>query len=256
MKIALCLQGTVGNVYTNKKDYEYKKNVDYRIGLEHYQKHLFKHNDIDVFIHCWNKEYESQMVNDYKPKSYLFEDQIDFNLESKRLNYIKSRWFSQKKVLQLKKEYEQENQLKYDYVMVSRIDQAFLSDLIFKNYDPNKFWAPNDQETKEKSSQTEIFLDYFFFSNSSNMDKFSTLYDNLDNIREWKQNNLGKDLNAHEDSFLFTKMLGLEVDYLFTESKDHDLVRAIYEDCEYTNNFKGIKNLIKYKQYPRNTGRF
>ena len=46
------------------------------------------------------------------------------------------------------------------------------------------------------------------------------------------------------------------VDYLFTESKDHDLVRAIYEDCEYTNNFKGIKNLIKYKQYPRNTGRF
>ena len=51
-------------------------------------------------------------------------------------------------------------------------------------------------------------------------------------------------------------MFGLEVDYLFTESKDHDLVRAIYEDCEYTNNFKGIKNLIKYKQYPRNTGRF
>ena len=147
------------------------------------------------------------MVNDYKPKSYLFEDQIDFNLETKRLNYIKSRWFSQKKVLQLKKEYEKENQLKYDYVMVSRIDQAFLSDLIFENYDSNIFWAPNDQKTKEKSLQTKIFLDYFFFSNSSNMDKFSTLYDNLDNIREWKQNNLGKDLNAHEDSFLFSFLI-------------------------------------------------
>ena len=51
-------------------------------------------------------------------------------------------------------------------------------------------------------------------------------------------------------------MLGLEVDYMFTESKDHDLVRAIYENCEYNNIFNGIKNLTKYKQYPRNNGRF
>jgi len=256
MKTALCLQGTVGNIYTNKKDYKYKENVDYRIGLEHYKEFLFKNNDVDIFIHCWDEKYKNQMLTDYNPKSYIFEPQIDFNLETTRLNYIKSRWLSQKKVLDLKQKYEIANNFKYDYVMVSRFDLAFLTDLVFTNYNPNKFWAPNDQETKEKSSQTEMFLDYFFFSNSINMDKFGSLFDNLDNIRKWKLDNLGKDLNAHEDSFLFTKMLGLEVDYMFTESKDHDLVRAIYENCEYNNIFNGIKNLTKYKQYPRNNGRF
>ena len=70
-------------------------------------------------------------------------------------------------------------------------------------------------------------------------------------------NNLGKDLNAHEDSFLFTQMLNLEVDYLFEESKDHDLVRAIYEDCEYKGKeFNGINSLKKYNEYPRHNGRF
>ena len=46
------------------------------------------------------------------------------------------------------------------------------------------------------------------------------------------------------------------IDYLFEESKDHDLVRAIYKDCEYKDNFKGIENLKKYDQYPRQNGRF
>ena len=102
-----------------------------------------------------------------------------------------------------------------------------------------------------------MFLDYFFFSNSKNMDDFGLLYDNLDSIREWKKENLNKDLNAHEDSFLFTKMLNLSVDYLFKESKDHDLVRAIYENCEYNDGkFKGIESLKKYKEYPRHNGRF
>ena len=249
MKVALCLHGTVGNVYTNKKNYEYKNDVDYRIGLEHYKKHLFNHNDVDIFIHCWNKKYKDEIISDYSPKNHIFENQIDFGLETKRLSFMKSRWFSQKRVLSLKKEYEEKNNFKYDYVMVSRFDLALKSNLIFENFDSNKFWAPNDQETVESSRHTEMFLDYFFFSNSQNMDNFGALYDNLDSIREWKKNNLNKDLNAHEDSFLFTKMLELNVDYMFTESKDHDLVRAIYENCEYKNeNFKGIDELKKYNQ--------
>ena len=256
MKIALCLQGTVGNVYTNKKQYEHREDVDYRIGLEHYKKHLFENNDVDVFIHCWNTKYEKEIVNDYNPKKYRFEEQKEFNLETTRLNYMKSRWYSQKKVLDLKKLYELENNFTYDYVMVSRFDQAFLTDLNFSNYDPNKFWAPNDQELKEHSMNTEMFLDYFFFSNSKNMDKFGRLFDNWDSIRLWKQQEMNKDSNAHEDSFIFAKMNNFDIDYLFEESKDHDLVRAIYKDCEYKNKFDGIENLEKYDQYPRHNGRF
>ena len=257
MRVALCLQGTVGNIYTNKKNYEYKEDVDFRIALEHYKKHLLDINNVDVFIHCWNKKYEESIIKNYSPKSYKFEDQIDFGMETQRLNFIKSRWYSQKEVLYLKQQYEKTHSFKYDYVMVSRLDLALLTDLKFSEYDPNMFWAPNDQENKNLSSITQMFLDYFFFSNSKNMDDFGLLYDNLDSIREWKKENLNKDLNAHEDSFLFTKMLNLSVDYLFKESKDHDLVRAIYENCEYNDDkFKGIESLKKYKEYPRHNGRF
>tara|TARA_R110001599_G_scaffold127036_3_gene300224 strand:+ start:172 stop:942 length:771 start_codon:yes stop_codon:yes gene_type:complete len=256
MKIALCLQGTVGNVYTNKKQYEYREDVDYRIGLEHNKKHLFQNNSIDVFIHCWNTKYKNEIVNDYNPKKYCFEEQKEFNLETKRLDYMKSRWYSQKKVIDLKKLYEHENNFIYDYVIVSRFDQAFLTDLNFNEYDPNKFWAPNDQKTKNESMNTNMFLDYFFFSNSHNMDQFSKLFDNWDSIRSWKQINMNKDSNAHEDSFIFANMLNFDIDYLFTESKDHDLVRAIYKNCEYNKKFKGCKYLEKYEQYPTNIGRF
>ena len=264
MKIALCLSGTVGKIYTNKKQYEYDQDVDYRIGLEHYKRHLFKHNDVDVFMHCWDKKYEKEIVKDYNPKSYVFEDQISFNKEEIRQEYIQSRWYSQKQVLQLKKNYEESNNFTYDYVMVARFDQAFLSDLIFKNYDNNKFWAPIDQETVEKSRDVGMFLDYFFFSNSKNMDKFGAIYDYQNELEEFKKTNkLGmwtKKLNAHEDAFIFAAMhktTKFNIDYMFVESKDHDLVRAIYEDCEYKgNNFKGIDSLKKYSQYPRHNGRF
>ena len=69
MKIALCLSGTVGKIYTNKKQYEYDQDVDYRIGLEHYKRHLFKHNDVDVFMHCWDKKYEKEIVKVWDAKT-------------------------------------------------------------------------------------------------------------------------------------------------------------------------------------------
>jgi len=38
----------------------------------------------------------------------------------------------------------------------------------------------------------------------------------------------------------------------FKESINHDLVRAIYKDCEYMGDtYPGVDNLEKLKQYPR-----
>ena len=258
MKVALCLQGTVGNIYIDKKNYKHEMDVDYRIGLEHYNKFLMDVNsDVDVFLHCWNTKYENEINASYNPKGSIFEKQIKFGLENVRLDYMKSRWYSQKKVLELKKDYELENNFTYDFVMVSRFDEALLTPLNFSEYDNSKFYAPNDQDTIEKSRQTNMFLDYFFFSNSNNMDKFGTLYDNWENIRSWKKENMNKDANAHEDSYIFAQMLEFDIDYLFSESKEHDLVRALYEDCEYKGSeYKGIESLTKYKTYPRDNGRF
>ncbi len=41
MRVALCLHGVVGHLYTNKQQLSWSEDVDYRIGLEHYRRHLF-----------------------------------------------------------------------------------------------------------------------------------------------------------------------------------------------------------------------
>jgi hypothetical protein len=257
MKAALCIHGTVGRIYTNKKEYNWSGDVDYRIGLEHYKKHLLDVNDIDIFIHCWDTQYKDEIENDYKPKDSLFEKQIVFEPDNMRTNHQKSRWYSQKQVINLKKEFEKENNFKYDYVMVSRFDQAFLIDLKFSDYDRNKFWAPMDSETLQQSQQTNLFLDYWFFSNSNNMDRFSTLYDNWQNIQNWKAINWQNPPescvpNCHVDSFIFAKSLKFDVGYAFREYKDHVLVRGVYENCQYAGaDYSGISQLNKFQIYPK-----
>ena len=80
MKVALCLFGVVGNLYTDKDNRIWTQDVDYRIGLEHYRRRLFSVNDaeFDVFIHSWSTSYEQQLCRDYRPKRWLFEPQVDF----------------------------------------------------------------------------------------------------------------------------------------------------------------------------------
>ena len=80
MRIALCLSGIVGKLYTNKGNYKWENDVDFRIGHYHYKKHIFDVNEnVDVFIHSWDTKYENEIVNTYNPKKYKFQEQIIFD---------------------------------------------------------------------------------------------------------------------------------------------------------------------------------
>ena len=140
-RIALLLTGTIGKIYTNKRSYDWSEDVDYRIGLEHYRKNMFDVNpNIDVFIHCWDKQYEKQVIEDYNPKIAQFQDQINFperftpsepfdDRTLIRRMYTRSRWYSAAKVSEMKRSWEKSNNFTYDYVMTSRLDCAFLKEL-------------------------------------------------------------------------------------------------------------------------------
>ena len=105
MRIALCLSGIVGKLYTNKGSYTWEKDVDFRIGHHHYKKHILDINDnVDVFIHSWDTKYERQLVETYNPKKYKFQEQIIFNKDNIRQHFIESRWFGVKQVNDLKSE--------------------------------------------------------------------------------------------------------------------------------------------------------
>lgn len=102
-----------------------------------------------------------------------------------------SKWYSVKKVLELKREYEDERGFTYDAVMMTRFDVGFFSDLNFKKYDMEYFHAshwnslPLEGQDREHASLVNHYegkrlIDFWFFSSSKNMDKFSKLYDKIE----------------------------------------------------------------------------
>lgn len=171
MKVALCLYGLA----TGKNDKGCL--VDFDIAFQHYKKHILDKNNVDIFIHTWSVDAREILVKKYQPRKSLFEKQIMFDSSPTKLHSTKSRWYSTKKAIELKREYEVEKKIVYDWVMVSRFDVVFFTDFKFEKFEQNQFYASNWLNPARDVG----LLDFWFFSNSSHMDKFSTLYDHVDN---------------------------------------------------------------------------
>jgi hypothetical protein len=242
MRVALCLHGVVGNLYTNKQQLAWSNDVDYRIGLEHYRRHLFAVNDcVDVFIHSWSTEYADRLTRDYRPVRQNFQTQIDFKQESPARNFLKSRWYSTQAVVELKRKYEQDQGFTYDWVMLSRFDLALLRDLDFAKYDRKVFYAA--RHATSGSQTNDGFCDLFFFANSPDIDRFASLY----NV--WEEYRI---FDAHEESYVHAQRLGFSIGYDLLRGDGFQLVRGIYENCQYAGDeFPGLENLTKAATYPK-----
>jgi hypothetical protein len=246
MKIAFCLMGIVGADYKHGQG----QAVDYRIGHHFHNKHIFEANkdhDIDVFLHSWSKEFEEEIVETYRPRRYLFEDQIDFYQNNIRLNAIKSRWYSTKAVMKLKSQCEDENNFKYDFVMVYRFDHIFLRDLIFPDFDTNYFYAAHRDDCSSNQCRciiTNRFYDAWFFGNSEDMDKYSSLYD------FWEDYGI-RDPHAEVVHHINQMGLNKRLKHIFYEKVDFDNVRAKIKNCEYTNREFNVDDLEWFSNYPK-----
>jgi hypothetical protein len=246
MKIALCLHGVVGNLYTNKDDRVWKEDVDYRLGLEHYRRRLFSVNDadIDVFIHSWSTAYEQEIRRDYQPKSCLFEEQIDFGKANVVRHFNRSRWYSTKATVALKRAYEREHGFEYDWVVLSRFDLALFKDLVLSKYDP-EFFYPGHHEWKADTifvKEEPMFCDFFYYATSRKIDAFSTLYDDLDRIEVE---------NAHWQSLIHAKRLGFSLRSDFRKADEFELIRYVYEDCHYRGDaYPGEAGFVRKPEYP------
>ena len=162
MKIALCLTGMAqhpgkkivgGQMWDGKTGK--RTPVEWKRGLEHYQKHLFAHNDIDVFVCTPSVHVKQELMDAYKPKDAVFEPDPNFKTAGMKVdkNYPAgvdsktqitiARWYSVQKCVQLKKKYEEEHGFKYDIVMVGRFDVCWMTDVHFDQFDPNYFYCSN-----------------------------------------------------------------------------------------------------------------
>ncbi len=145
-KVALCLSGKIGNVQGKSGFFDSDPRVLIK-GHEHYKRHIIDKNDVDVFIHCWDRELEEKTLELYNPVKSVFEEQIYFDIpdyvkgEKARKNNHYSRWYSNKMANQYRREHEIENGFEYDFVMTTRFDLAFETDVIFDNFDNQYFYS-------------------------------------------------------------------------------------------------------------------
>ena len=240
MRIAFCLYGLVGSA-TEK--YGLGADIDYRIGHHLNEKYIFDKNDtIDVFIHSWSTDYEKGLVDVYKPKNYIIEKQIDFKQISVRQNSIASRWYSLAMTNQLKSVYEEKNNFKYDWVMLSRFDYVFNKNLIFKDLDNKYFYISHIMECIGGPcvcDAWEMYSDPWFFGNSSDIDLFSTMYE------KWGTYGIG---HSHTETLHHIKQTGLKLrlKHIFYDRVDHYPVRCKYINCEYTNEEFDVINLKSF----------
>ena len=195
MKIALCLSGQL------------------RFLQEGYREMILPFildgNDIDVFVHTWNidddqdgKSYINgggfpmgnpvnkgimlEIFDLYKPVKCLIQKQVPFQngkypertLPGIKSHNLFSMFYSVYKSNQLKKEYEKENNFKYDIVVRSRFDIKLDKKIDFL-IDTSKVYIPfNCFDTSNG------YVDSISYSNSKYMDIYADTFNNIDRIME------------------------------------------------------------------------
>jgi hypothetical protein len=195
MKIALCLYGKVGN---NTKYALAPPTMDLaNLGFDHWKKNLINHNDVDVFLHCWDKQFKEEIIKMYQPKGYIFQEQINFGKGlTTRQFAIKSSWYSRKRSVYIMSKYEEKYSFEYDAVILCRFDAALMREINIKEEKLNmeKFYVngPFPVHNHEKlhsvcrrrccDPESEYYEvhDLFYISNSKNMKSFSSAYDAID----------------------------------------------------------------------------
>ena len=96
----------------------------------------------------------------------------EFKIEAFRTS---SRWYSTKKSIELKNKYEQENNIKYDWILICRFDShATLKYKFNLNALPNDYIYLQKRNSQDKNYS---FGDLWILSNSYNSNYFGNMFD-------------------------------------------------------------------------------
>ena len=266
MKIALCLFGLTGG---NSSVGGLGKKIHPKNGFKYYNKNLLSLYDVDVFVHSWSTEFKEEIINLYNPKKYIIESQKPFNeislsnfgyrhlhdlrkLKPYKAPYLDfndnvafekfetllwrsySRWYSTYKSIELKKEFEAEKSVEYDFVVSSRFDIALLKKIQFEKLDKEKFYA---SFRHNRDDFNDAIYDLIFISTSKNMDSFSNLHKNFEKFSfrpTWAAREQIEDLN-------------LNLSEILEDEKDYKLLRynQNYMKSDF-NVFLFLRHFLKY----------
>lgn len=144
-------------------------------------------SDVKHLFHI--NEYSDININEIQPN--LHNNGIMFGLSMHFHRYISNI---------LRQNYEKQNNIKYDMVLLMRADILWLDHLDFSKLDGEKLWA------------REKYYDYFFISKPKNIDKMCNVWLNIKNIAEKYGNNPHKGFGPFSpEYFLENHLLNLGV---------------------------------------------
>jgi len=257
MKIAVCYFGNTGG---KKGSFGEGGFMDPSYCLNENIKNLSnKKYDFDYFVHCWNHEYKRNILKILSPKKQKFEkyskivlkNYSEYNLKDfeiyrqylpkqyekffdKHLFASQCRIYSQSSSLKMMLQYSKMKKVNYDWVLISRIDQIFLSSIKFEKL--NKRFTYITYMTKKRFG----YEDYFALSPLNNAKKISYWF----KYRS-KYALTGPDsMKQHFDKFRIKTKPLLKI------GKDFFLYRNIvnskkFKFYTYLNNFKSLIKKIK-----------
>jgi len=201
MKIAILLHGLAGS--SNK--YGTGEEFDISISYKHFLEKIIDTNpncEIDIFMHSWSTRHEKTVIDLYKPKDCIFEEQVHFDftytvgdvnapmnkgsttngvffgMENIRFHALFSRWYSAKIANELKNKYSKDNNINYDLVMLTRYDLAYLEDFEFEKMNKEKI-------TIIPPTSNHGIHDLFFITNSSVMNRICEMFQELTKIKHF-----------------------------------------------------------------------
>ena len=145
-------------------------------------------DNVDVFIHNWSVNnnllsiISQKVIKNFKPKKVLFENITE-------LDCTRSVTLSTKKSVELKNEYAKENNINYECVMISEISTLWYKNLDWNIFDNKYFYVTNWGLTNKDLNYAwrECRIqgwkgtgDILFVGNNEDMNKFVSLYDNIE----------------------------------------------------------------------------
>ena len=144
--------------------------------------------------------------------------------------------------------WEKENNFKYDVVMWSRFDVGIFKDLNFAEVgNLDSMYIP---KSNPPNLDRPTILDYWYFSSSENMDIVNSFHSH------WKEYGCR---SPHSDLYQWPTDNDIDIHMLcdFEDSEkgngNTDIIRAVFDNCEYKEGDFDIKNLKTLDSYPRGT---
>jgi|TARA_Y100000034_G_scaffold11714_1_gene12259 hypothetical protein len=199
MKIAYTINGIIGGLAGKNSD---QNNPDLVSKLAEFSyksidKNILKNNDVDIFLFSWHLDEKDSLKKIYKPKKSLFMKQINFDVpshlkegaDSVRVQAHYSRWYGFNEVMKLRREYEQENNIKYDLVINARFDMYWNKPIDFSQLNVNDVHLATELENSATTpthpagfapNNWAHMIDHVIVMNPSDTDRFATMFDKLD----------------------------------------------------------------------------